>query len=242
MAHSSRTAAAAGRRKLAAARNRMLSRLHRLLCEAFPEYWTHIGDQFAVGVKDNLVIIGIRRMFIDRHNLRGANLDDVYGIRRGAKLPNWGPPADLVQRVINARMKPIYVTLQEIYATLPDPASATVEVRVGGMMPVHPRQQKLLLLLSAIESAFPRLKRSPGYGSTATASNDNSLLIHVDGDITPDDLERVCRIPGKVHVRLKDVCDTTGLEGHEDEPLSPIHLKVNDAQKTITYASIFDRC
>ena len=250
MAHLSRTNAAAKKRKLTVIRNQKIDRLHRLLCEAFPEYWTHIGDQFVVGVKEkeNTVIVGVRGMWIDRHNLRRLPpVEDVYGIRGGAPLPDRGPPANLMERVVNAKGKPVHTVLKEIYATLPDPAKGKVEVRVGGTMPVHPRRQKIMLMLNAIESAFPQLKGAPGYGSSAVAggraygeSVDNSLLIDVDGPITLDDLERACRTPGKLHVRLKDVCDTMGIEGHEDEPLSPIHLKVNNQRRTVTYASLFE--
>ena len=186
------------------------------------------------------MIIGVRKMFIDRHR---SPADDVYGIRHGAELPAWGPTADLVERVINTEKQPIHAALKQLYAALPDPARAKVEVRVGGMMPVHPRRQRLGLLLNAIEFAFPWLKKAPGYGSTATAAKDNSLLIHVDvddGGISPDDLERVCRVHGKVHVRLKHVCVTSAMKDHENEPLSPIHLRVNDVQKTVTYASLFE--
>lgn len=245
MAHLSRTNAAARKRKLAVIRHQKIDRLHRLVCEAFPEYWTHIGDQFVIGVKENenAVIIGVRGMWADRHQ---TPIEDVYGIRGDIKLPDWGPPAHLMERVVNAKGKPVHTLLKEIYATLPEPAKGKVEVRAGGTMPVHPRRQKIMLMLNAIESVF-QLKGVPGYGSTAIAggrklgpSIDNSLLIDVDGPITLDDLEQACRTPGKLHVRLKDVCDTMGIEGHEDESLSPIHLKVNGERRTLTYASIFE--
>ena len=106
MAHASRTKAAAKKRKLTGIRNGKINRLHRLLCDAFPDYWTHTGDQFAIGVKENenLVIIG----------LRGG----------------WFPPSarNDAERMANDPKSPIHAALKEIYATLPVPAKAKVHL------------------------------------------------------------------------------------------------------------------